>query len=69
MKDFYSIKEFCNLLGISRSTCNRWIKSGKLKVIQADKNQRVIIPRESLEAMMKTTAETTSEAEKGSETE
>lgn len=51
MKDFYSIKEFGELLGISRSTIYRMIKSGKIEVIQTEEKGRIIIPASELEKL------------------
>lgn len=44
MKDFYSVKEFCELIGIDRSTLYRWIKAGKIEYIQSTPNGKISIP-------------------------
>lgn len=54
MKDFYSIKEFCELLGISRSTLYRWIRAGRISVISSGdfgKGKKVIIPATALQEL------------------
>ena len=50
-KPFLSISETCVLLGISRSSLNRYIKSGKLEVVKLDK--KVIIKRKNVNDFLK----------------
>lgn len=46
MKEFYTVKEFCELVSISRTTLYRMIKSGRIDALKTTegKNGRVIIP-------------------------
>ena len=37
-KDFLTAEEFIEVLNISRSTLNRWIRSGRIKVIRINPN-------------------------------
>lgn len=53
MKEFYSVKEFCELLGIGRTTLYRWIKAGKIEVLKENPQGkgRVIIPAAAVEEL------------------
>ena len=43
-KEYLTIQETCNLLGITRQTLNNWFKKGKVKRIQLVENGKVLIP-------------------------
>ena len=49
-KPLYSIKEVCELLGISSDTVRRWIKSGQLKAVKVGIQWRV--KRESIQDIL-----------------
>ena len=49
-KIFLSINEACTLLGLSRSTLNRYIKNGKIEIFKL--NKKVIIKRESIDSFL-----------------
>ncbi len=51
VKEFLSIKETCSLVGISRMTLHRLIKSGKIKV--ANIGRKVIIKRSDINTLFK----------------
>lgn len=46
----YSIRETCEILGISRSKCFGLIKNGDLRVTKL--GSRTLIPRKALEALV-----------------
>ena len=51
---FFTIAQVCEILKISRSTTNRMIKNGDLKVKKA--YRRVLIPEESINEFIKKSA-------------
>ena len=56
IKQYLSIKETCDLLGLSRSTIYRLIKSNKVTVVRIGK--RVIIPKPEIEELLKSASRT-----------
>jgi len=53
MGNMYTVDEFAVVMKVKPLTVRRWIKDGKIKVIQMSKKSAIRIPEEELERLKK----------------
>lgn len=62
----YTLPEAADMLGVSRNTVYRWIRLGMIPVVQMGKRGKYLIPRESIDALVKLVPSNISERDKES---
>lgn len=53
MQKVYTISEVAEAFGVTRETVYRWVRKGHITAIQMGKRGKYMIPRESIDAMLR----------------
>ncbi len=58
-KSFYTVQEYCKIVGLNRNTVYKWIKNGHLDAMQKGKGGRFLIPKHEIPTYIRNQAHCT----------